>query len=75
MGTENIPTASETASQGESIDSSRRNQKTAELINQALDIRQSAGRETAAAFLHAHGVQFSVIVRVLSEPQARRPNK
>jgi len=45
----------------------------ARLVDAALDLQIEQGPQAAAAFLTDNGFGFSAVVRVLAEPERRRP--
>ena len=45
---------------------------TARIVEEAIALEASHGKNHAASFLTKHAVHFAVIVRVLSEPGHRR---
>jgi hypothetical protein len=51
----------------------RRDVKTAEIVDNAVGIQKSSGIRKAAAYLSEKGVSFLVTVRILWEPNSRRP--
>lgn len=51
---------------------SRPNEATFALVERGISMSDEQGRDLAAAFLTEHGVQFGVVVRVLSDPLRRR---
>lgn len=42
-------------------------------VNAAIIMAEIGGREAAALFLQRDGLQFSTTVRVLADPERRRP--
>jgi hypothetical protein len=50
----------------------RPNVASSALVDRGIGISDEQGRTLAAAFLTERGVPFSVVVRVLAEPQRRR---
>ena len=51
---------------------SRSDLVTAQIVDDGIALQATHGASLAAAYLTENGVSFSVIVRVLSEPQRRR---
>jgi hypothetical protein len=51
----------------------RPNRRLAALVEAALELRMEYDERAAAAFLTAAGADFALTVRVLSEPERRRP--
>ena len=45
---------------------------TARIVEEAIALEATHGKNHAASFLTKHAVPFAVIVRVLSEPEHRR---
>lgn len=62
----------ERADETQGLGDARRDQTTAKLVEVAVAIAEAKGKPEAAAFLHQHGVNFSVTVRTLSETLSRR---
>jgi hypothetical protein len=52
----------------------RQDRATAEVVAQGIAMAGHSGRKNAAAFLNTMGVAFPVIVRVLDENEAKRPD-
>lgn len=56
----------------QAISSTRPNLASALVVDNGLSLNHFFGRRTAAVFMHANGINFRVIVRVLAEPKSRR---